>query len=103
MHIGGAAQGKAYHARADRVIGRLVNQDETAQQPVVLIGGKGHLSVNRQGNKADFVQLQRARGKLFQRIDIDLIFRRVDNRRTGLCPHFHQIGAPRQHGVFGHP
>ena len=40
---------------------------------------------------------------MFQRIDVDLIFRLGDGRSHQFGPDFQPVGAARQHGLFGHP
>ena len=91
------------HAGGNCRIADLVDQDETAQRPVVGIGFENDLLVGRQIGDADGVQIQRLGRQMLHRVDVDLIFGLLDRGRHGLRADLEPIGAARQHFLVRHP
>ena len=103
VHVLRAAQGKVQHAGAHGVVGEAVDHDEAAQVAVLRIGFEHHRLIQVQVAHADLVQLQRARGQVLQRVDVDLVLGLCHRRAHRACAELEQIGAAGQHGLFVHP
>ena len=91
------------HTRADRGVGHLVDQDEATQVVVGFIGIEGDRAVNTDIADRNLIELQLAGGQMFQRIDVDLVFRLSDGCRAHCGPEFQAIGSPGEHRFGGHP
>src|SRR3546814_9664541 len=85
MDILRAAQAEVQHARRDRRVGDLVDQDEAAERMVIAIGLEGDRLVGRQFDDADAVELECFRREMVERVDVDLVLWLLDRRRHALC------------------
>ena len=103
MDVARATQGEGEHAGGDGVVRHPVDQDEAAGFAVVHVGVEGDGFVQMQGTHADFVELKTGGGKLFQRVDIDLVANRADFGVDRAGPCFQQIAAAGQEGFVRHP
>src|SRR3546814_8426007 len=77
MDILRAAQAEVQHPRRNGRVGQLVDQDEAAERAIVGIGLEHDRLVGRNLDHADAVQVQRLGRQMVERVDVDLIFRRL--------------------------
>ena len=97
------AQRKVQQPRADGVVGQPIDNDEAARVPVFGVRVEGDRLVEIEIADADFVQMQRLCRDMFERVDVDLVFRRGERHPDRLGADLQEIRPPRQHLVLAHP
>ena len=103
VHIARTAQRKMQHARGNRRIADLIDQNEAAELAAFLIGLEHQGLVRGQIRDANGIEAQRLCGKVFHRVDVDLILRAVDGRGRELRRELQPIRSTGQQFLIGHP
>ena len=103
VHVGGAAQCEIDHAGGDRLVGEAIDQNERAGLAVLGVRIERQRPRNGHVANADLVELERLRGKLRQGVDVEPVVEIGNGCRHGRVIDLHQIGAPGQQLVVGHP
>ncbi len=103
MNVLGTTQSEAEQARADRVIGDLVDQDEAAGLAIVRVGIERDRAIETQIADADLVELQLLRGQMLHRVDVHLVLRRRDAAGDGARAELDQIRTAGKHRFLVHP
>ena len=103
MHVLRAAQREVEHARSDGAVGQLVDQDEATERAAFSISFEDDGLVGCNFGDADSIQLQRLGCQMLHRVDVDLIFGRVDCRRDHLRTELEPIGTTRDQRLVSHP
>ncbi len=103
VHIGRAAQRKIDHAGGDRLVGEAIDQNERAGLAALGVRIERQRPRNGHVADADLVELERLRGELRQGFDVDPVVQIGHGCRHGGVIDLHQVGAPGQQLVVGHP
>ena len=91
------------HARGNGVVGKIIHQDETAGQPVVLVRVVKECPVGSQRDPADLVKRKAGNADLVQGVYVDAVVDVVDARAGGLGGLLDQVVTGRIHGGLAHP
>ena len=103
MHVGGTAQRKRHHAGAHGGICLAVNENERARRREIGERIDRYRGGGIEVAEAHFVQVERTRRVMLQRIHIDLVLDAGNTHRHRGCTQTHQVWAARQQLLFGHP
>src|SRR6266704_2829736 len=96
-------ESEVQQACADRFVGEPIDQDKAARVAVLLVGIEGDYLIEIEIAYADFVQMQRLRREMLERVDVDLVLRRRDRHADCFGSDLEQIRPSGKHLIPAHP
>ena len=103
MDVLRAPQREMQHARSDRLVAHLVDQDEAAERGVRIVRFEHDPPFGRHFDHADGIEVQAGRRQLRHRVDVDLVFRLGDRGGHGLRAELEPVSATRLQRFGVHP